>query len=232
MTAIELIFDNIGRAITSMAAVIFVLLMTITGMIFFSHTLFIEVFPDSMVAWEKLLATWVMALGWEFTVLITTCNTRHINKHIPVIMAIASGIIVLFFIQAFDGSREPLLIAQRWFVGLLAATINYIYAELFYAKWKERADQKEFPIRLDETVKQLDEARRSLGETGSMLAERDRELAELRSTVNDLERFRTRIQRELTCPHCKVIQETWGILQAHKGHCEHNPNKRGSSKQQ
>ena len=85
MKPIYTLFDNIGHAITSLAAVIFVMLMTITGMIFFSHTLFNQVFPTSMSDWEKLVATWLMALGWEFTVLITTCNTRHINKNIPAI---------------------------------------------------------------------------------------------------------------------------------------------------
>src|SRR5690242_14626133 len=114
---IERVFDIIGEGITSLGAVIFVMFMTITGMIFFSHTLFSHVFPTTMEPWEKLAATWLMALGWEFTVLITTCNTRHINKYIPVIMALCSGIIVLFFIQAFDNNKTMLEISQRWFVG-------------------------------------------------------------------------------------------------------------------
>ncbi|MCZ8020206.1 MAG: hypothetical protein O9302_03245 [Cyclobacteriaceae bacterium] len=233
MDTIEQIFDNIGRAITSLAAVIFVMLMTISGMIFFSHTLFIEVFPSNMQAWEKLLATWLMALGWEFTVLITTCNTRHINKNIPIIMAVASGIIVLFFIQAFDGTQAWLVICQRWFVGILAATINYIYAELFYAKWQERQLNRELPNKLHERDRQVNELDRALHELHVSLDETQRDLYQTTSHLNEtqkelhqLKAYKQQVERELTCPHCKVVQESYGTLQAHKGHCAMNERRR------
>ena len=233
MKLIEQTFDNIGKAITSLAAVIFALLMTITGMIFFSHTLFIQVFPGSMATWEKLVATWLMALGWEFTVLLTTCNTRHINKHIPMLMAIASGIIVLFFIQAFDSSQTPLIIAQRWFVGLLAASINYIYAELFYAKWKERSEHQQLPTKLVEherTIARLQselvEARANVDQTRSELDQFRSVLVERERIVDELKKFKAKVERDLTCPHCKEIQDSYGVLQAHKGHCDNNPKKR------
>ena len=226
MKRLEQFFDSIGHAITSMAAVIFVMLMTISGMIFFSHTLFIQVFPDSMETWEKLAATWLMALGWEFTVLITTCNTRHINRFIPLIMAASSGVIVLFFIQAFDSMQTPLALLQRWFVGVLAATINYIYAELFYAKWQERGEQHAMPMQLAQTQSNLiqlqsafDQAQSALDEARSTLNERDRKLEEL-------EQFKDKIDTALTCTHCKVVQNSYGTLQAHKGYCDKNPNRR------
>lgn len=226
MNQIETIFDNIGKAITSLAAVIFVMLMTITGMIFFSHTLFTEVFPASMSEWEKFTATWLMALGWEFTVLITTCNTRHINRHIPLVMAVSSGVIVLFFIQAFDSSQTLLTLSQRWFVGILAATINYIYAELFYAKWQERNQQQQLPSRLDETERNLIHLQSDLNEARSNLNESERELNEAHKSMVELKQFKAKVQQELTCPHCKVPQQAYGALQAHKGYCDQNPNRR------
>jgi len=58
-------FERIGYAITSMAAVIFVLVMTIIAMIFFSHTLFYEIFPPEMAEWEKSVATWTLAFAWN-----------------------------------------------------------------------------------------------------------------------------------------------------------------------
>jgi hypothetical protein len=216
-------FDNIGRTITSLAAVIFVMLMTITGMVLFSHTLFTNVFPEGMQPWEKLSATWFMALGWEFTVLITTCNVRHINKHIPVIMAICSGVIVLFFIQAFDNTQTALTIVQRWFVGLLAATINYIYAELFYKKWKERNDFIELPNQLIELQSQLHQLQSDNHELQRTVHERDSALLELKPKLDELTRFKHKIDRELTCPHCKEAQDSYGTLNAHKGHCTENP---------
>lgn len=223
MKNIEHFFDNIGRAITSLAAVIFVMLMTITGMIFFSHTLFSFVFPASMEPWEKLAATWLMALGWEFTVLITTCNTRHINKHIPLIMAVCSGIIVLFFIQAFDSQQPLLTIGQRWFVGLLAATINYIYAELFYSKWSERSEQQAMPKKLAQTESNLVQLQSELVQVRSALDQTQRTLTERERSLKEHEGFRKKTESELTCGHCKTLQKNYGALRAHKGHCKQNP---------
>src|SRR5882724_4766792 len=71
------LFEYIGNMITSMSAVILVLVLTILGLLTFTHTLFNEVLPITMTGWERELASWLLALGWEFTLLITTCNTQH-----------------------------------------------------------------------------------------------------------------------------------------------------------
>ncbi|HEY8933811.1 MAG TPA: hypothetical protein VIM65_01265 [Cyclobacteriaceae bacterium] len=223
MKKLEATFYNIGMVITSLEAVIFVMLVTITCMTFFSHTLFIQVFPESMSLWEKRLATWLMALAWEFTVLITTCNTRHINRHIPLVMAVASGVIVLFFIQAFDPFQSPLMITQRWFVGILMATINYIYAELFYAKWKERMELQQMPIKLVQSESTLVELQSTLDDVQSRLDETQRTLMQRERSLKELEAFRKGVEAELTCEHCQVVQKSYGVLRAHKGHCKQNP---------
>jgi predicted neutral ceramidase superfamily lipid hydrolase len=217
------LFDRIAQAITSLGAVVFVMLMTITGMIFFSHTLFNQVFPGTMDAWEKLMATWVMALGWEFTVLITTVNTKHINKHIPAIMAACSGIIVLFFIQAFGDELSWLQLMQRWFVGILVATINYIYAELFYAKWQERQTQQALPLQVTELSGKLIERERNVIDLQWNLNEAQSKMVQIESELKELRELRKRMNEELTCPHCQVVQANHNTLRAHKGHCSENP---------
>lgn len=222
---ISKLFDTIGRAFTSIGAVIFVMTMVIASMIFFSHTLFLEVFPESMTLWEKKAATWAMALGWELTVLITTVNARHLSKRLPWLMAIASGVIVLFFIHAFDLSLERLQLAQRWFVGILAATINYIYADLFYSKWKERTDTIERPARLQHAESKVVELQSALDETRAALQQSGATVQQQRADLKELAAFRTKTERELTCPYCKVPQNTYGTLRAHQGHCDKNPKK-------
>jgi hypothetical protein len=86
--------DRIATGITSLEAVIMVLLFTISGMVLFSHNLFADVFPLTMTVWEKSLATWFWAVAWEATVLITTVNTKHLNRNVPAVMAMCSGVIV------------------------------------------------------------------------------------------------------------------------------------------
>jgi hypothetical protein len=220
---IQSLFDTIGRAITSLAAVIFTHLMIITAMIFFSHTLFMDVFPTTMDRWERFTATWLMALGWEFTVLITTVNTRHINKHVPMVMAVASGFIVLFFIQAFYVSQSPLIIAQRWFVGVLMATVNYIYAELFFAKWQERIAQQAMPQQLQESHYTIQRLEKKLVDTERLLDEVQQGFNDSQRSLHELERFKKEVDAELTCQHCNTQQASYGALRAHKGHCKSNP---------
>ena len=223
MKKLEVLFDAIGKAITSLGAVIFVMLMTITGMIFFSHTLFTGVFPATMAPWEKIVSAWFMALGWEFTVLLTTCNTRHINSRIPIVMAVCSGLILLFFIQAFDNSQTWLTICQRWFVGVLVAAINYIYAELFYAKWQERNNEQQWPIRVSELQSTIVELQRNLNESQSALIESRSTMDENARALKELQKYKAKIVQDLTCPHCNAVYDGFGTLHAHKGHCSENP---------
>lgn len=210
------LFDSISRIITSLSAVVFVMLMTVTGMIFFSHTLFLAVFPDTMSWWEKFLATWVLALAWEFTVLITTVNARHINRHIPAVMAISSGIIILFFLRAFDGDAGALILTQRWFVGILVATINFIYAELFYKKWTERMALIQKPDELQQLHADLQQARARV----QQLEAKQQQHAAAEHELKRLRQFHEQTLKELTCPHCGTAQPSYGSLNAHKGHCK------------
>jgi hypothetical protein len=223
MQIIAKTFDRIGSGITSLGAVIFVLLMVITSMIFFSHTLFLQVFPENMSLWEKRMATWVMALGWELTVLITTCNTRYIDKRIPWLMAIASGIIVLFFIQAFDLSLTGLQIAQRWFVGVLVATINWIYADLFYAKWTERTSTLAMPKQVDDLSAQVKQLTADLHQRDADLHECRAKLQHSERELMELRAFKKQTLAALVCPYCNVQQSSTDALRSHKGHCSENP---------
>lgn len=205
----------IAKAITSLGSVIFVLLIVVAAMVFFSHTLFTTALPDSMTQWEKTLASWLMAFGWELTVLVTTCNVKHLHPRVPVAMAICSGFILLYFVQAFDLSQSALIISQRWFIGLLIAFINFTYAQLFFEKWLEFTDTLELPNKLIDLQ--------------SRLVELESELNDAQSKVNEmpsLKQFKAQIIKELTCPHCGIEQTNFGRLHAHKGHCTKNPNRK------
>lgn len=208
----EKTFDAIGKALTSMAAVIVVLLFTICGLTLFSQALFNEIFPAGMNAWEKAFATVFMAVAFESAILITTVNSSHINKNIPAIMALCSGIMVLFFLHAFDSELSWLTIFQRWFIGIMVALTNFLYTEIFHSKWKERLQLIEQPMKLIELERAFNESQSALNQAQSTL-----------KSFDELQRFKEQVTRELTCPHCAKIQSSYGTLHAHKGHCSKNP---------
>lgn len=218
------LFEHIGNMITSMAAVIFVLVMTILGLITFTHTLFNEVLPITMTGWERELASWLLALGWEFTLLITTCNTQHLNRKIPAFVAIASGVIVLFFIHAFDAGQSDIELYKRWFIGLLISAINYIFTELFYSKWKELQTNKILSARVNELETSLMAKVNELTEATTELNQSKQTIDKLTIQINELEEYKKREIGKLTCPHCQQVYETIYKLTSHKGICSSNPH--------
>lgn len=219
------LFERIGFAITSMAAVIFVLILTLLGLLTFTHTLFNEVLPQTITGWERMMASWMLALGWEFTLLITTCNTQFLNRRIPLVVAIASGVIVLFFIKAFEIDQPTIELSKRWFIGILVATINYIFTELFYAKWKELQLQKNLANRVAELETILDTKTSEFTETNHQLTKAKFDIDRLVDYVAELESFKSKEVEKLTCPYCKTIQSSVYKLTSHKGICDQSPKK-------
>lgn len=212
------LFETVGNAITSLGAVIFVMLSIILAALLFTHSLFLQALPQQMEAWEKALASWSLAIGFESTVLLMVCNTRYINKNFPVFMAIASAVIMLYFLESFDWSQPALIITLRFFIALVVAIINLTYAELFMKRWVEFISAKEQPMKLNDLELKVNELQ-------SRLTEAERERNELQS----LRKLKATIDNELTCPHCHVKQATYGSLHAHKGHCTENPKRKTQS---
>lgn len=219
------LFERIGFAITSMAAVIFVLVLTLLGLLTFTHTLFNEVLPQTITGFERSFASWMLALGWEFTLLISTCNTQFLNKRIPMIVAIASGVIVLFFIQAFAVDQPLIELCKRWFIGILVATINYIYTELFYAKWKELQQNKSLTLHVNELKAIVESQANQMTSTNEQLSKANLDIERLIDYVAELETFKKQEMERLKCPFCHSQLETIYKLTSHKGICHHNPKK-------
>lgn len=219
------LFDRLGYVITGMSAVTFVLVMTIIGMIFLSHGLYYQIFSKTMEPWHATAAAWALAMGWEFTVLITTCNVRFVSSRLPAVLAICSGIIVLFFIQAFDGRQASLELIMRWFIGIIVATINYVYSELFYKKWKEAIHHRELDTQLAELRIQFEVNGVELTNSQSELKRAKADIERLVNYVAELEAFKATEIEKLTCPYCKAIQSTVFKLNSHKGTCTLNPRK-------
>lgn len=220
------LFEQIGFAMTSMATVIFVLILTLLGLLTFTHTLFYEVLPQTITGWERTFASWMLALGWEFTLLVTTCNTQFLHRKIPFVAAIASGVIVLFFIEAFSFDQSIIDLLKRWFIGLLVATINFIYTELFYAKWKELNRTKDLNARIIELEQLIVIKTNELNTSQDRIAKSNADIERLVDYVAELEAFKKKEIDRLTCSYCQNVFPTLYHLNSHRSGCEQNP-KRG-----
>ncbi|MBS1559351.1 MAG: hypothetical protein JST69_11570 [Bacteroidetes bacterium] len=213
------IFEILGKAITSMSAIIFVLAMVVASGTFFSHTLFYEVFPSGMTEWEKSIATWTLACAWELTVLLTTVNTNYIGKKIPIAMAVCSGLIILLFLHGFDGGLSLLDYFKRFFIGILVAYINIVFSSLFLSAWQESRREKTAEEKLKELELLHEEQTRELVKTKSELDQSKKDFDQLFLLTEELEKFKKMELEKLICPHCNQPQKSVFHLSSHKALC-------------
>lgn len=219
------LFEQIGLAITSMAAVIFVLVLTLLGLIMFTHTLFYDVLPQTITGWERQVASWTLALAWEFTLLCTTVNTQFLNRRIPVVAAIASGITVLFFIEAFAFDQPLTELLQRWFTGFLITFVNLTFTELFFAKWQDVHRTKDLNVKISELEKVISSKSIEVNTIQDRLAKADSETARLSEYVAELEVFKKKEIEKVTCSFCAQVFSSVYVLASHRTNCNLNPKK-------
>jgi len=218
-------FERIGYAVTSMAAVIFVLVMTVIAGVFFSRTLFYGVLPQEMQEWERSTASYALAIAWELTILVTVTNVSYLSRHIPIIMAICSGVILLFFIHAFDEDLFVMEYVKRSFIGLLVGFMNVIFAGLFYRKWQNLHQQKNLDIKIAELESAIQTETIEHANTRTQLTKAKADFDQLFIYTEELEKFKTTELAKLQCPHCRNQFENIYKLTSHKGVCNQNPKK-------
>lgn len=218
------IIYRIGNVITSLSAVIIVLILTVIALVFFSHTVFYESLPQTMTEWERQVAAWAIACSWELTILVVVCNVDLlVSKRIPTVLSICSGFVILFFIHAFDPGLTLRDYLQRWFIGLLVASINIVFSSLFYRKWCESNRQKSQSQLITELTIDLAERDSDLKTVRAKINELDLKLLEASDYIIELEAFKKAELIKLTCPHCGLRLETVYKLTAHRSICGRNP---------
>jgi len=218
------IIYRIGNAITSISAVILVLMLTIVAMIFFSHTVFYETLPDTMVPWEREAAAWAISCSWELTILVVVCNVELlVSKRIPIVLSICSGFVILFFIHAFEQDLSIKDYLQRWFIGLLVASINIVFSSLFYKKWcASNADKilSQTIIDLDNLIVNKDS---ELRYSRAKLNELDAKLLEATDYIIELEAFKEGELKKRTCEVCGETFSSVNRLTSHRPKCGQTP---------
>ena len=220
----QTIISRIGNAITSISAVILVLMLTIVAMIFFSHTVFYETLPDTMVQWERQIAAWAIACSWELTILVVVCNTELlVSRRIPIVLSICSGFVILFFIHAFESDLSIQEYLRRWFIGLLVASINIVFSSLFYRKWCESNTTKTLAQTIVDLNAEIADRDSELRYSKAKVNELDTKLLEATDYIIELETFKESELKRRTCPVCGEVLQSVAKLTYHKINCGRDP---------
>ena len=224
MTKFEQTFESLGNLFTSVAAIIFVMSMIILAMIFHTQTLLYRYLPADMSEFSRTASSIVLAVGFEFTVLLTTTNSQYLKgKWGAGIFAITTFFISAFFFEAFDFSQSLVIISFRFFASFIIAFVNYIYAELFTSKWEEYKGHKKLKEKLEKYLEENKVIGNQLEQTNQTNQLLQNQLKEANQRLEGLEKREKARLKYLTCNYCKDVFETEAALRGHKGRCMMNP---------
>jgi hypothetical protein len=143
-----------------------------------------------------------------------------------VLAAIASGITVLFFIEAFAFDQPLTELLQRWFTGFLITFVNLTFTELFFAKWQDIHRTQDLNLKIFELEQVIGSKSNELNTIRDRLTKANSDVERLVVYVTELEEFKRKEVDKLKCPFCHTQMDSIYRLSSHKGICNHNP-KRG-----
>lgn len=138
-------FDKAGNFLTSFAAVFIGLMLLIGFLIFETQTLFERILP--MSSWKATVASTLLAIVYEFTILLFTVNSNRISKSIPIILAGVSFAFHAWFWEVWEGGA--FITFFKITVSMVLSYLNYAYSELFFKVWSERLEIQKRQKELD-----------------------------------------------------------------------------------
>jgi len=139
-------FDKAGNFLTSFAAVFLGLILLIGFLIFETQTLFERILP--MNSWKATVASALIAIVYEFTILLFTVNSNRISKSVPIILSAVSFIFHAWFWEIWEGG--PWICFFKTVVSIVLAYLNYAYSELFFQVWTDRIAIQQNAVRIKE----------------------------------------------------------------------------------
>lgn len=219
--------DRVTLAMNSLGFVIIAMVATKTMQLVFSHNFYAGAFP-TMEKWEAIGSTWSLAFGWECALLIVTMNPDHIKPWLRNVLVIASGVNMLFFIDAFNPNITGAIFYGRLFIGVISTSIDLVYITIVGKKWNERKFMKELP---EMVVKLKADLQQALAQVLQLTARDQQTTADLQKATAEVLQLRAKVQQneeELKCPLCGEMQPSRAALNTHKGrYCSQRKQKEG-----
>ena len=203
------IFDQFADFITSIRAVIIALIFLLTFLMIETQTLFNRQLPPDVFPALRILASFAVAITYEFTVLIFTANRHQRGGKIPVVLAIFHFFINCYFWKAWDFADHLNLVdtAYRFFLSGLFSYLGYIYATLFVEKYQERQQELSDISELDQLRSATGELQQKIGELNSQLAELNSDNAQLSSDLSELSSAYNQVSAELNEKRRKLTRK-------------------------
>ena len=224
MNKLEKTFESIGNLFTSVGAIIFVMSMIILAMIFHTQTLFYRYLPADMPEFSRTASSIVLAVGFEFTVLLATTNSQYLKgKWGAGIFAITTFFISAFFFEAFDFNQSLVIISFRFFASFIIAFVNFIYAELFTSKWEEYKGHKKLKEELEKYLTENKIISNKLEQSDQFKRQLQNQLQLANQRLLGFEKREKARLKYVTCTYCQEVFETEAALRGHKGRCKLNP---------
>jgi len=217
--------EAVAKFLTSLKAVLIPMLMLQGALIIDAGILVYRAFPAMPEAF-KLVASALLGFALAFPLLLSSVNS-YILKEVkilwwsisfPMIFAGFTVFMSLLFFGAFD--PQPTWTNSNYilvyFLSVFFGLIEYLYADLFVKKNKQRIRD----IGLEEGFAELQKAHSDLKLNHHALKESH---SELQKAHSDLNKSHAKLMELLTCQHCRDTFDKVHQKKRHEAKCMDNP---------
>lgn len=224
------------------AVIVLVMINNVEHLAFVHYTLAQHVFPVLGFDWMNKLHSVIVVVIFEIVVITFVIKGEH---------TFAGLFTCCIFILSLVYYDVPELITKGQYIDVLSATTYsliftisiYMFSRMLADEFKVderiinletlvndlRSNLQQSVSKCDETTAMLNDTKTELDHTQNELKEKLSELHHITKTANQLRSDADKVLEKLKCPYCGVQNESEGQLRAHKGHCQHNPQKRHSN---
>lgn len=152
-----------------------------------TQQLFNKVYPAVLVGESRLIASWSMALGIEWGILMVTVNSRFTAKYNHVVYAISSVVMTMLFLGILKSFPSLEFYINVTYLSLVSGYSLYSFCEILVEKNKAQMLEIEATEKLREVELQLSN---SIGEVTSFkekLSSNDQNLLKAEFKVSEYE---------------------------------------------
>jgi methyl-accepting chemotaxis protein len=196
------LYTTIARSLTTLMPVIIGMFAITAYLIFESADLISARLPESMTGWTRIVASYFVAIGLHLTVLNTAINSRLVGRLYAFLFAIAAFLITAIYFDAFGhAGKTATEILFGYLISIFIGLANFVYVDLFVAKWKEHLGNLDLE-------KQLAKANEELMMTHKELTTANEQLKFTYESLEKSNEELTVAQRDLTFANDQLTVES------------------------
>lgn len=152
-----------------------------------TQQLFNKIYPNVLQGDSRQIASWAMALGIEWGILMVTVNSRFTAKYNHIIYAISSVVMTMLFLGLLKEMPHVEFYVNVTYLSLISGYSLYSFCEILVEKTKADIVETEAQLQLTEYINKFTQADTRLSSLEKELTESDLNLTSTRGQLSEYE---------------------------------------------